>query len=87
MAKTPCATLPRLPGATHFMSRSKVSKLVVLLIGAAMALTLILQNLQTETVYFLFARVSMPRAGLLLSTLLIGFVLGLLTPGLLRLRK
>ena len=69
------------------MSRSKATKLGLLIFGAAMALTLILQNMQTETVYFLFARVSMPRAGLLLATLLIGFVLGLITPGLLRMRK
>lgn len=69
------------------MSRRTVSKLGVVLVSAAMALILIFQNLQTETVYFLFARVSMPRAGLLLATLLIGFVLGLITPGLLRHRR
>ncbi len=54
-------------------------KLVILSVLAALGLLIILQNTESVETRILFARVAMPRAALLFLTLLIGFLLGVLT--------
>jgi uncharacterized integral membrane protein len=57
---------------------------VKIIVAAAMAVLLvviILQNTQQVETRLLFATISMPRAVLLLATLVVGFVIGLLTAG------
>lgn len=54
-------------------------KLVILSVLAALGLLIILQNTESVETRILFARIVMPRAALLFLTLLIGFLLGVLT--------
>lgn len=54
-------------------------KLTVLLILAALAIVLVLQNTQAVDTRLFFVTVSMPRAALLILTLLLGFTCGILT--------
>ena len=53
-------------------------KNILIAVLSLLALVVVLQNTQTVDTKFLFATISMPRALLLLITLLIGFVLGIL---------
>ena len=53
-------------------------KLMVLLVLSVLAIVLILQNTEAVETRFLFATVTMPRAALLVLTLLLGFVCGIL---------
>lgn len=69
------------------MSRPQQIKLVMAIVGVILALVIVLQNIQKQTVKFLFVSVEMPLAGLLLTTLVIGVVLGWLGPSILRLRR
>ncbi len=60
-----------------------MNKVKVILIAIVSLLTLIvvLQNTENVETKLLFASVNMPRAALLFGTLLIGFLLGVLTAG------
>ena len=69
------------------MSRPQLIKLIMAIVGVILALVIVLQNIQKQAVKFLFVSVEMPLAGLLFTTLVIGFVLGWLGPSLLRLRR
>lgn len=53
-------------------------KLIVLLVLSVLAIVLILQNTQAVETRLLFVTVTMPRAALLLLTLLLGFTCGIL---------
>ena len=59
------------------MSRKRI---IVIAVVALLALILILQNTQTVDTKLLFITVSMPRALLLMVTLLAGFLIGLVLP-------
>lgn len=56
-------------------------KLIIAAIIALLAIVVVIQNTQTVETKLLFVTVSMPRALLLLVTLLVGFVLGILWTG------
>ena len=53
-------------------------KLIVLLVLSVLAIVLVLQNTQAVETRLLFVTVTMPRAALLLLTLLLGFTCGIL---------
>jgi len=55
-------------------------KVVGGIILAVLALTVFLQNTAAAETKLLFATVTMPRSMLLVLTLLVGFILGLITP-------
>lgn len=59
-------------------------KLVAAVVAGLLAIILVLQNTQEVETRLLFVTVTMPRAVLLLVTLLIGFILGLLLAGRLK---
>jgi uncharacterized integral membrane protein len=59
----------------------KKIKLIVAALLAVLFVVVILQNTQEVETKLLFATISMPRAVLLLTTLVVGFVIGLLTAG------
>ena len=54
-------------------------KLIILLVLAALAIILVLQNTQAVDTRLFFVTVTMPRAALLILTLLMGFACGILT--------
>jgi putative membrane protein len=56
-------------------------KIAVAAIVAVLLIIVILQNTQQVETKLLFVTVSMPRAVLLLTTLVVGFVIGLLAAG------
>jgi uncharacterized integral membrane protein len=53
-------------------------KLIILLVLAALAIVLMLQNTQAVDTRLFFVTVTMPRAALLMLTLLTGFICGIL---------
>lgn len=55
------------------------TRLIVAVVLALLAVVVVLQNTEAVETRLLFATVTMPRAVLLLTTVLIGFALGLLT--------
>lgn len=57
----------------------KQLRLIAILILAVVVAVLILQNTEPVETRLLFATVEMPRALLLLTTVLVGFALGILT--------
>jgi uncharacterized integral membrane protein len=64
----------------------KEFKMIVVVIVSVLALIIFLQNTESVETRLLFMSVAMPRALLLISTFLIGFVAGIITASLL-LRK
>ncbi|NNF44271.1 MAG: LapA family protein [Phycisphaerales bacterium] len=54
----------------------KTARLIVVVIAAILAIIVIAQNTESVETRLLFATITMPRAILLVLTLLIGFVLG-----------
>jgi uncharacterized integral membrane protein len=56
-------------------------KVIVAAILAVLLVIVILQNTQQVETKLLFVAISMPRAVLLLTTLVVGFVIGLLAAG------
>ena len=56
------------------------AKILLLVILAILIIIVIVQNTQAVETKILFITVTMPRVVLLLVTLLVGFVLGLVTP-------
>ncbi len=64
----------------------KKFKLIIVVIVSILALIIFLQNTESVQTKLLFMTVAMPRALLLISTFLIGFVAGIITASLL-LRK
>ncbi len=65
----------------------KNAKLIAAAIGAIVIVVVIMQNTATVDTHFLFFTVSMPRAVLLMATLLIGFALGVLVTTRMTTRK
>ena len=59
-------------------------KSALLAVAAILAIVVVLQNIEDATTRILFVTVTMPRAVLLLSMLVVGFVAGLLTAARLR---
>jgi len=57
----------------------KKLRLIVTLVLAVLVVIVVLQNTDAVETRLLFATVTMPRAVLLLTTVLIGFALGILT--------
>jgi uncharacterized integral membrane protein len=59
-------------------------KIVLISVVLSLAVVVALQNKQEVETKFLFTSITMPRVFLLLSTLALGFFIGLITAGLLR---
>jgi len=59
-------------------------KIILITVVVSLAVVVALQNKQQVETKFLFTSITMPRVLLLLSTLALGFVIGLITAGLLR---
>ena len=57
----------------------KKLRLIVTLVLAVLVVIVVLQNTEAVETHLLFATVTMPRAVLLLTTVLVGFALGILT--------
>jgi len=64
----------------------KKAKLIVIIVISILAFIIFLQNTESVETRILFMKVGMPRAILLISTFLVGFVSGTITTSLL-LRK
>jgi uncharacterized integral membrane protein len=64
----------------------KKVKLIAIIVISVLAFIIFLQNTESVETRILFMKVAMPRAILLISTFLVGFVAGLITTSLL-LRK
>ena len=63
----------------HRMTTANKIKLAVSIIAVLLVIVIILQNMEPAQTQILFATIEMPRAVLLIVTLLIGFVTGVLT--------
>ncbi|MHC5002376.1 MAG: LapA family protein [Planctomycetota bacterium] len=61
-------------------------RLIAAVVIAVLAIVVIAQNTETVETHLLFVTISMPRAILLISTLAIGFVLGLLAAAIIEVR-
>ncbi len=59
-------------------------KIILIIVVLTLAVVVALQNKQEVETKFLFTSVTMPRVLLLLSTLTLGFFIGLITASLLR---
>ena len=59
-------------------------KIILITVVVSLAVVVALQNRQQVETKFLFTSITMPRMLLILSTLAIGFIVGLITAGLLR---
>lgn len=57
----------------------KKLRLIVTLVLAVLVVIVVLQNTEAVETHLLFATVTMPRAVLLFTTVLVGFALGILT--------
>jgi len=64
--------------------RMKNIKIILIIVVLTLAVVVALQNKQEVETKFLFTTIAMPRVLLLLSTLTLGFFIGLITAGLLR---
>lgn len=64
------------------MSKRGQMKTIVVVILAILAVIVLVQNTESVTTKLLFMEVSMPRAILLLVTLVIGFAAGLVAAGI-----
>ena len=62
-------------------------KVVLIAIVGLLTLIVVLQNTENVETKLLFISVTMPRAALLFGTLLIGFLLGVLTAGRLKRKR
>lgn len=69
------------------MTTGNMLKLAAAVVGLVLILIIILQNLESTPTRILFATVTMPRALLLIITLLIGFGAGALTTWFYHTRK
>jgi uncharacterized integral membrane protein len=63
----------------NLMENINKTKTIVLIIVSLLALIIILQNIRPVETYILFFKVTMPRAFLLIVTLLLGFIGGALS--------
>ena len=68
------------------LTRTKI-KIVILLLVAAVITTIICQNWGEVDTTILFAKIRMPRIVFVAILLLLGFVIGLVTPGMFRRRR
>ena len=59
-------------------------KIILITVVVSLAVVIALQNRQQVETKFLFTSITMPRMLLILSTLAVGFIVGLITAGLLR---
>jgi uncharacterized integral membrane protein len=59
-------------------------KIILITVVVSLAVVVALQNRQEVETKFLFTSITMPRMLLILSTLVLGFIIGLITAGLLR---
>ena len=59
-------------------------KIILIIVVLTLAVVVALQNKEQVETKFLFTSITMPRVLLLLSTLTLGFFIGLITAGLLR---
>jgi uncharacterized integral membrane protein len=59
-------------------------KIILITVVVSLAVVVALQNRQQVETKFLFTSITMPRMLLILSTLVLGFIIGLITAGLLR---
>ena len=59
-------------------------KIILITVVVSLAVVVALQNRQQVETKFLFTSITMPRMLLILSTLALGFIIGLITAGLLR---
>jgi uncharacterized integral membrane protein len=59
-------------------------KIILISVVVSLAVVVALQNRQQVETKFLFTSITMPRMLLILSTLALGFIIGLITSGLLR---
>jgi uncharacterized integral membrane protein len=59
-------------------------KIILITVVVSLAVVVALQNRQQVETKFLFTSITMPRMLLILSTLVLGFLIGLITAGLLR---
>jgi len=62
----------------------KKFKVILIIVVLSLSVIVALQNKQQVETKFLFTTITMPRVLLLLSTLTLGFFIGLITAGLLR---
>ena len=62
-------------------------RIVIAIVVAVLVIIVVLQNTQTVETKLLFVTITMPRAVLLVVTLLVGFALGLITATWLSRRK
>ena len=62
----------------------KKFKIILVIVVLTLAVVVALQNKEQVETKFLFTTVAMPRVLLLLSTLTLGFFIGLITAGILR---
>ena len=73
-------------GPRKVLTRTKI-KIVILLLVAGLIVTMICQNWGQVDTAILFTTIRMPRVALTAIWLLLGFVIGLITPGVLRHRR
>jgi uncharacterized integral membrane protein len=59
-------------------------KIILISVVLSLAVVVALQNKQQVETKFLFTSITMPRVLLLLATLTLGFIIGIITAGLLR---
>jgi uncharacterized integral membrane protein len=59
-------------------------KIILISVVLSLAVVVALQNTQQVETKFLFTSITMPRVLLLLATLTLGFIIGIITAGLLR---
>ena len=69
-----------------FLTRRKIKLMIMLLVATLIAI-MISQNWGQVDTTILFTTIRMPRVALVAIWLLFGFVLGLITPGILRRRR
>lgn len=73
------------------MAKRKITRHHLRLIGLALAAIVLLiifaQNLDQETVQILFLEMTMPLAVMLIGTTILGYLIGLLSAGVLRRRR
>jgi len=64
--------------------RMKNIKIILVTVVVSLSVVVALQNKEQVETKFLFTTITMPRVLLLLATMTLGFIIGLITSGLLR---
>lgn len=76
-----------LPPASHDSAPMQKIKLTIALVAVVLALIVVLQNTESVETRILFAKISMPRALLLVATTAVGFLGGVVFSSLSRGRR